>query len=285
MQLAALFAADRRRTTGGTFAGLRAAARALRHRCGVAWMIANLLLHWLLLRVDCFARLGVVSSSGSGTLLSNASESSSGAAAVLSGDDGDLSTLPTIAWPPACTFTCSTVIFCWPRPRCLASAFICRRYLRELRSVFAIEITTVERLVRKHCALQALHGGFVDRYHLRREHALQGVGGRNGFKISERSGNRRLLILALMKPERTKSLVDRMFLQRFVIGAGVNFQYSAKQSWLPGGVIARGSSVDCDSAQILHESQLCARGRAHSKIRLEFEPARLSLNFRCLFDK
>jgi hypothetical protein len=49
-----------------------------------------------------------------------ASSDRSGRARGATGGEGidaagaGASTLPTIACPPACTLTCSTVIFCWP---------------------------------------------------------------------------------------------------------------------------------------------------------------------------
>ena len=46
-------------------------------------------------------------------------------------------TLPTMAWPPWCTWTCSTVTFCWRLPRCRLRASSRLAYVRD--SLFAWE--------------------------------------------------------------------------------------------------------------------------------------------------
>jgi hypothetical protein len=42
-----------------------------------------------------------------------------------------VSTMPTTAWPPECTWTCSTVTFCWPLPRWRLSASRRVAYVRD----------------------------------------------------------------------------------------------------------------------------------------------------------
>jgi hypothetical protein len=55
-------------------------------------------------------------------MLDQATCAPSGATANYSGRPLGAPTMPTTAWPPECTWTCSTVTFCWPLPRCRFSA-------------------------------------------------------------------------------------------------------------------------------------------------------------------
>ena len=84
-------------------------------------------------------------------------------------------TRPRPARPPAWKWTCSTVIFCWPLPRCLLSAS--RSIAQERDSLFA---WLRFRAVPRRSARRSWRGGIFHRSvgggdQLRRHHALQFV--------------------------------------------------------------------------------------------------------------
>ena len=111
-----------------------------------------------------------------------------------------------MAWPPACTVTCSTRTTCWPLPRWRLGASVSAANERtSLSPYFSPSCAACEGLLGQMRPAEALHGGLVGRHHLRRQHALDDIARADPYQPQQGRRVAELLVVrTLLAPRQTE---------------------------------------------------------------------------------